>query len=374
MGVFKALDLVPQKVDLRRAVGAHFQDGGRAVHAPAALEDRYQKFLGGKVGKGLSLPGGVRIEELQGLAFLHDLVVQRDQIREGLAGIVFKQTVNLFEMGIGDLGRILADLDLGNDVARAVLYSGQLVDPAEHRLALGGDEPLAHAEGVDPGALEQQVADDILIQRVGSHDLAFGQSRRVQHLSGLPGQVGQVAGVQPDGAAGDALGQQHLLKGADGVGNAGFEHVVGVHQQGGGVGIQLAVGLECGILVREHLYPGVGHGTAGRRTIDLVGQGAGSTGAPGNVGGPRAQNRGVGPLRPPGAEFADRAPAGGADDAVGLRGDEGLMIQREQEKGLDELGLDGRRPDGEEGLAGENGGTLRHRPNIAGEAEGLQIL
>jgi len=50
------------------------------------------------------------------------------------------------------------------------------------------------------------------------------------------------------------------------------------------------------------------------------------------------------------------------------------MIQREQEKGLDELGLDGRRPDGEEGLAGENGGALRHRPDIAGEAEGLQIL
>ena len=42
--------------------------------------------------------------------------------------------------------------------------------------------------------------------------------------------------------------------------------------------------------------------------------------------------------------------------------------------GLDELGLDGGGADGEEGLPGEDGRALRHRPDVAGEAEGAQIV
>ena len=67
-------------------------------------------------------------------------------------------------------------------------------------------------------------------------------------------------------------------------------------------------------------------------------------------------------------------PVGGPDDAVGLGGDEGLVVYREQQEGLDKLGLDGGRPDGEEGLPGEDGGALGHRPDVAGEPEVLQIL
>ena len=101
-------------------------------------------------------------------------------------------------MGIGDLGHVLADFDLGDDGAVFVLDGGELVDAAEDGLALGGDEPLAHAKGVDPGALEEQIPDDILVQGVGGHDLTVGEAGGVQHLPGLAGEVGQIAAVQPD--------------------------------------------------------------------------------------------------------------------------------------------------------------------------------
>ncbi len=265
-------------------------------------------------------------------------------------------------------------LILGMILPLVVLDGGQLVHAAEHRLGLGGDQPLAHAEGVDAGPLAQQVPDDILVQGVGGHNLAVGQPGLVQHLPGLPGQVGQVAGVQPDGAVGDALGQQHLLEGPDGVGHAGLEHVVGVHQQGGGVGVELAVGLEGGVLVGEHLHPGVGHGAAGGGAVELVGHGAGGAGAAGDIGGPGAQHGAVRPLGPAGAELGHRPALGRPDDAVGLGGDEGLVVQAQQHEGLDKLGLDGGGADGENGLPGEDGRALRHRPDVAGKAEVAQIV
>ena len=50
------------------------------------------------------------------------------------------------------------------------------------------------------------------------------------------------------------------------------------------------------------------------------------------------------------------------------------MVDRQQHHGFDELGLHHRPPDGHDGLVGEDGGALRHRPNVAGEAEVFQII
>ena len=374
MGVFKAFDLVPQKVDLSGTPGPHLSDGRRVVHPLSSLEDGYQQLLGGEVGKDAALPGGVRVKELQGLALVHHLVPQGNKVGKGLAGLVVKETVHLLEARIGNFIWVGADLDLGDDGPFLVLHRRQLVHAAEHRLALGGNKPLTHAEGVDLGPLEQQVPDNILVQRVGGHDLTLGQSRRVQHFSGLLGQVGQIPRVQPDGAVGNALGKQYLFKGTNGVGHARLQHIIGIHQQGGRVGIKLAVGLEGGILVGEHLNPGVGHGAPCRGAVHLVSQGAGSTGAAGDVRGPSPQDGSVGSLRPAGAELAHRPPICRPHDAVGLGGDEGLVVQGEQQEGFDELGLNGGRPDGEEGLPGEDGRAFGHRPDIAGKPEGAQIV
>ena len=50
------------------------------------------------------------------------------------------------------------------------------------------------------------------------------------------------------------------------------------------------------------------------------------------------------------------------------------MVQAQQHEGLDELGLDGRGPHGEDGLPREDGGALRHGPDVAGETELAQIV
>ena len=48
------------------------------------------------------------------------------------------------------------------------------------------------------------------------------------------------------------------------------------------------------------------------------------------------------------------------------------MVQSEEDKGFDKLGLDGGGPDGEDGLVGEDRGALGDGPDVAGELEVLQ--
>ena len=298
--------------------------------------------------------------------------MEADQVGLRLAGVLGEDAVNLLKVGGGDFGGVLADLNLGDDGPVVPLNGGQLVDAAEHRLRPGGNQPLAHAKGVDPRPLADQIPDNILIQGVGGHDLALLQARRVQHLPGLLRQVGQIPRVQPDAALGDAHRRQHLLKGLDGVGHAGLQHVVGVHQKGGVVGVELAVGLKGGVLVGEHLHPGVGHGAGGGGAVPLVRHGAGGGGAAGDIAGPRPQQRAVRPLGPAGTELSHRPALGGPDNPVGLGGDQGLVVQGQQDEGLYKLGLDRRGPHGHNRLVGEDRGALGDRPDVAGEFKVLQ--
>ena len=79
-------------------------------------------------------------------------------------------------MGGGDLGGVFADLDLGEDVPLVILDGGQLIHAAEDGLGAGGDEPLAHPEGIDAGSLADQIPDNVLVQGVGGNDLALCQA------------------------------------------------------------------------------------------------------------------------------------------------------------------------------------------------------
>ena len=205
----------------------------------------------------------------------------------------------------------------------------------------------------------------MLVQGVGGDDLDPGQAGLVQHGPGPGGEVGQVAGVDADAAPGDAQLPEH----PDGRGHAGLEDAVGVHQQNGVVRINLAVGAEGGVLVVVHLHPGVGHGPRGGHAVQLVGHGAGGAGAAGDVAGPGPQQSAAGTLGPAGAELGHRPPLGRPDDAAGLGGDEGLVVQGEQQIGLQKLGLDRRGPDGHDGLPGEHRRALGHGPDVPGEAE-----
>ena len=49
------------------------------------------------------------------------------------------------------------------------------------------------------------------------------------------------------------------------------------------------------------------------------------------------------------------------------------MIQGQQQVGFDELGLNHRAPDGDDGLVREDGRPFRHRPYVAGKAEVPEI-
>ena len=106
----------------------------------------------------------------------------------------------------------------------------------------------------------------------------------------------------------------------------------------------------------------------------LIGHGTGGGGAAGDIAGPGAQQSAIGAVGPAGAELSHRTAFGRPDNAVGFGGDEALVVQAEQDEGLDKLGLNGGGPDGENGFVGENGSALGHGPDIAGEAEIPQIV
>ena len=277
-------------------------------------------------------------------------------------------------MGNGDLLHILADLDLGDHGAVRLLDGHQLVHAAEHRLGLGGDHPLAYAEQVDLRALQQHVLNEVLVQRVGHGDLALCPAGLVQHLARLAGQIRQVAGVQTDAALGDAQRLEHVVKGADGVGNTGFQRVVGIHQQRGVGGVCLAVGLEGLVFAVEHLHPRVRHGAAGGHAVNLIGDGAGGAGAAADIGSACAHDGRVSALRPAGAELQHGASLGGADDAVGFGGDQALVVDGQQRECLDQLGFDGRGTHHHQRLLGEHRCALGNGVDIAGKAEISEIV
>ena len=118
----------------------------------------------------------------------------------------------------------------------------------------------------------------------------------------------------------------------------------------------------------------MGHSAAGRHAEQLVGNGAGRALAAADKGRPCAGDGSVGTLGPAGAEFQHHPALRGPDDAVGLGGDEALVIEDQQQEGLHQLGLNGRGPDGDYRLPGEDGRTLRNGPDIAGKPEIPQII
>ena len=78
--------------------------------------------------------------------------------------------------------------------------------------------------------------------------------------------------------------------------------------------------------------------------------------APANKRRPGAVNGAAGPLGPAGAKLQHRPSPGRPDDSIGLGGNEALVVDGQQQIGLQQLALDGGRPDGQNGLIGKDGG------------------
>ena len=117
----------------------------------------------------------------------------------------------------------------------------------------------------------------------------------------------------------------------------------------------------------------MGHSTAGGHAVHLVRKCAGRTGYAADIGRAGAHDGGVRTLRAAGAEFQHRPAPGGPLDAVGLSGDEALMVDGQQGEGLDELGFDGRCAHHHQRLLGKYRRALGDGIDIAGETEVTEI-
>ena len=132
MGVLKALNLVPQQVDLSGAVGPHLGDGGGVVYPPAPQEDGSKQLLGGEVGDTAALPG---------LSLIHILT---ECISEGLYRIPVPLPGNpLRELNSyllrGRERSLLIDTGFRQEEGRRALFAGLAeldVDPRDVDVAL----------------------------------------------------------------------------------------------------------------------------------------------------------------------------------------------------------------------------------------------
>ena len=118
----------------------------------------------------------------------------------------------------------------------------------------------------------------------------------------------------------------------------------------------------------------MGHGAAGGNAIELVGDGAGSAAAARNIGSTSAIDGGGGALRAAGTELHHGVALGGADDAVGLGGDQALMVHGQKRERFKQLRLDRGRAHDDHRLFREDGRALGHGVNVAAEVEVCKIV
>ena len=247
-----------------------------------------------------------------------------DEIGHGLA-VRPVDAPDLLPARIGDFGRGGGDLDAGHEDA-VFLDSGHLVNALEDGIALGRDEALANAETVYLRAFLEDGLDGEFIEAVGSHDGAVRKTGLIEHFAGLYGEIGEVAGVNAYAPEAPAHRFEHFPGRADGVRHAGLEDIVGIHKQDGVVRIGLRVvleSLEFGIKVHD---PAVSHGAADGNAEFLAREHGGRADCSADVGGSRAVNGSVHVVGAAGAKVGDEASLGSAHDAVGLGGDERLVI------------------------------------------------
>ena len=147
--IVKPFDLVPECIDLLGAVFLNFIQLRQLIDQFAVFENRHKQFLRREIIDLFALPCRLRIENLQITAVIDCLIIDTQIVGDGLAGIIDEEAIDLFKVRVCDLADVLADLDLGDDIAVLVLHCDELIDAAEDRLALGGNETLTDAEGAE---------------------------------------------------------------------------------------------------------------------------------------------------------------------------------------------------------------------------------
>ena len=117
-----------------------------------------------------------------------------------------------------------------------------------------------------------------------------------------------------------------LLKYANCVGNAGFERVIGVHQKCTGIRVEISIGSEGSILIREDHDPAVRMRPHDGYVKHLTGQyigGANTAADPSSSGSLDSCIRTLGPAK---TELHNPVTLSGVHNAGSLGGDQRLMI------------------------------------------------
>ena len=118
----------------------------------------------------------------------------------------------------------------------------------------------------------------------------------------------------------------------------------------------------------------MGHGAQSGHAELPVRHHTGGTGSACNIGGASAQNGAVSALGPAGAKLHHSPTLGSANHAAGLGGDQALVVDGQQDHGLDELGLDDRAAHRDDGLAGEDDLAFGNGPHVTFKFEIAEIV
>ena len=113
MRIVEPLDFIPQRFHLLQTVSADLFQGRQTVDQFTVFKYRHLQLPGREIVDHFGLPGGIGVKNLHILCIIHRLIVDTQVVGNGLAGVVADEAVQLLIMGIGDLGHVLGDLDLG---------------------------------------------------------------------------------------------------------------------------------------------------------------------------------------------------------------------------------------------------------------------
>jgi len=258
---------------------------------------------------------------------------------------------DLDDAGVGDFDEIVREFDTVFPILVFVTNGPEFVDAAEGGLVGRGDELGAHAPDIDAGSGGFKRADFIVVEVVAGDDLGVVEAGFVEELAGTDAEGGEVTGVEADPLEIVAFFAE-FLPGLDRVTDA-VEGVVGVDEKDGVVGHGVGVSVEGFRLAVEAHDPAVGVGSFDRDAIFHPGEDVGSGDAPSEVGGAARAHSSVGSLGAPESEFENGVAVSGVTKVGGFGGDEGLEVDDVEEGGFDELALEKRPANADDGLVGE---------------------
>ena len=281
--------------------------------------------------------------------------------------------IEAFAPRIGDFTHVFREFDFGHKVF-ALLDGRQFIDGAEFGIAIGCNETFAHTITVDAAALGNDRRDGAFVQTIGSHDFAVLQSRLVEQDAHLLGEIGHVARVNAHAEETLTAREEHFLCNTDSGGYTRLEGVVSVDQEDRGTAINFGIALECIVFSVEEHDPAVRHGADHGDAEGFSGEGCGRTVHPTDVSRARAVDSSVDVVRTARTHVGHRTPLCSAHNAIGLCGDEGLVVDLRKQESFDQLSFNDGSSDSDEWLIGIDDAPFRHGIDVACEAEMVQIL